>query len=139
MSESPRREAWRKMRALTHLPVHMSRLHKLYSEAGLTPGVGKALAQMPSDHPVPMRELASVLHCDNSYVTSVVDVLEEKGLVERRAHPSDRRIKVLSLTEEGALLAKRARAELAEPPASFDALSETEAAQLRDLMRKLSD
>lgn len=127
------------MRSLTHLPAHLARLHKLYDEAGITPGVGKALVQLPSDHPVPMRELASALHCDNSYVTSVVDVLEEKGLVERRAHPSDRRIKVISLTEEGALLAKRARAELADPPPVFDSLTDTEAAQLRDLMRKLGD
>jgi DNA-binding MarR family transcriptional regulator len=86
-----------------------------------------------------MRELASALHCDNSYITSVVDVLEEKGLVERRAHPSDRRIKVISLTEEGALLAKRAKAELAEPPPVFDSLTDAEAAQLRDLMRKFGD
>ena len=86
-----------------------------------------------------MRELASALHCDNSYVTSVIDVLEEKGLVDRRAHPSDRRIKVIFLTEEGALLAKRARAELAEPPPVFDSLTAAEAVQLRDLMRKLGD
>jgi DNA-binding MarR family transcriptional regulator len=127
------------MRALTHLPAHLARLHRLYDEAGITPGVGKALVQLPLDRPVPMRELASALHCDNSYVTSVIDVLEEKALVERRAHPSDRRIKVISLTEEGALLAKRARAELAEPPPVFDALTNSEAAQLRDLMRKLGD
>ena len=127
------------MRELTHLPAHLARFHKIYGEAGLTPGVGKALVQLPSDHPVPMRELASALHCDNSYVTSVIDILEEKGLVERRAHPSDRRIKVISLTEEGALLAKRARAELAEPPPVFDSLTNAEAAQLRDLLRKLGD
>lgn len=125
------------MRALTHLPAHLARLHRLYDEAGITPGVGKALVQLPVDRPVPIRELASALHCDNSDVTSVIDVLEEKALVERRAHPSDRRIKVISLTEEGALLAKRARAELAEPPPVFDALTNSEAAQLRDLMRKL--
>jgi len=127
------------MRAVAHSPAHLARLHKLYGEAGLTPGVGKALVQLPSDRPVPMRELASALHCDNSYITSVVDVLEEKSLVERRAHPSDRRIKVISLTEEGALLAKRAKAELAEPPPVFDSLTDAEAAQLRDLMRKFGD
>ena len=127
------------MRALSHLPAHLARLHKLYEEAGITPGVGKALVQLPSDRPVPMRELASALHCDNSYITSVIDVLEEKGLVERRAHPSDRRIKVISLTEKGALLAERAKAEVAEPPPVFEALTNAEAAQLRDLMRKLGD
>jgi DNA-binding MarR family transcriptional regulator len=127
------------MRDIPHHPAQVASLHKLYGEAGITPGVGKALVQLPSDHPVPMRELASALHCDNSYITSVIDILEEKGLVERHAHPSDRRIKVISLTEDGALLAKRARAKLAEPPPAFDSLTDTEATQLRDLMRKLGD
>ncbi len=65
------------MRELSHLPAHLAKLHKLYDEAGITPGVGKALVQLPVDHSVPMRELASALHCDNSYVTSVIDVLKE--------------------------------------------------------------
>lgn len=126
------------MRTLAHFPPQIARLHRIYSDAGITPGVGKALAQLPEDRAVSMREFASFLHCDNSYVTSVVDALEEKGLVERRAHPSDRRIKVVVLTDEGALVAKTARAELADPPPSFESLSDTEAEQLRRLMRKLS-
>ena len=125
------------MRALTHLPSHMDQVHRLVAEVGLTPGVGKALAHLDLDSPMPMRDLAAALRCDNSYITAVVDALQEKGLVERRPHPSDRRVKVLVLTEAGATLAKRIQAEMAEPPAVFDALSETEARQLRDLMRKL--
>lgn len=133
-----RQEAWRRMRTLAHLPAHLDRVHRLAAEAGLTPGVSKALPHIPPDRPVPMRELAASLRCDNSYVTAVVDALEERGLAERRAHPTDRRVKVVALTASGAALATRLQAEMAEPPPEFDALTDAEAAQLRDLMRKLA-
>jgi DNA-binding MarR family transcriptional regulator len=127
------------LRDLAHLPSHLDRFHAILAEVGLTPGVGKAFSHMPLDRPVQMRELASALHCDNSYVTSVVDVLEEKRLAERQPHPTDRRVKVVCLTEEGTLLAKRIQSELAHPPAVFDRLTDAEVAELRDLMRKLTD
>jgi DNA-binding MarR family transcriptional regulator len=111
----------------------------MMGEAAVSPGVGKALAHLSVDRPIPMRELAAALRCDNSYVTAVVDSLEERGLAERQTHPTDRRIKVVHLTDAGAVLAKRIQAELAEPPSAFGALTDAEALQLRDLMRKLTD
>jgi DNA-binding MarR family transcriptional regulator len=137
MAESSRREAWRRMRDLAHLPEHLDRVHAILAEAGLRPGVGKALVYIPLDGPIPMRDLAAALRCDNSYVTSVVDSLEEHGIAERRP-PYDRRIKVVWLTEEGVLVAKRVREALAEPPPAFERLTTGEANQLRNLLRKLT-
>jgi DNA-binding MarR family transcriptional regulator len=85
-----------------------------------------------------MRELAGALRCDNSYVTSVVDGLEQRGLARRRPHPTDRRIKVIELTEQGAALAIRVRTVLDEPPASFAGLSEEDATVLLGLIRMVS-
>lgn len=51
--------------------------------------------------PMPMREMAARLMCDASNVTGVADRLEERGLVERRVDPADRRVKLLALTERG--------------------------------------
>ncbi len=51
--------------------------------------------------PRPMGELAGRLACDASNVTGLTDRLEARGLVERRAAPGDRRVKVLALTHEG--------------------------------------
>ncbi len=51
--------------------------------------------------PCPMGELAGRLACDASNVTGLTDRLEARGLVERRASPGDRRVKVLALTDEG--------------------------------------
>ena len=127
------------MQELVHLPSQLQPFHQIAGEGQLTPGVAKALAKLPSDRAVTMREFAGTLHCDNSYVTSVIDVLEERGLVERQLHPTDRRVKVLRLTEEGSLLAKKLRHALLQPPQSFRNLSEEETVELRCLLRKLSD
>lgn len=58
--------------------------------------------------PAAMRELADHLGCDASSVTGLADRLEKRGVVERSAG-SDRRVKLLRLTDEG----RRLRAELA--------------------------
>jgi DNA-binding MarR family transcriptional regulator len=135
---SPAREAWQAMRELAHDPQCLDRVHRLVGDAGLTPGIGKAMAHLPLDgRPLTMRELATALRCDSSYVTSVVDALEEHGLAERQAHPTDRRVKVVSLTPAGEQLAGRVQAELASPPTCFANLSAEELDELRDLLAKL--
>jgi len=131
-------EAWRQMRELTHHPDVLRRTHELAEEIGLTPGITKALVHLSATHPTPMRDLAGALRCDNSYVTAVVDGLEERGMARRLPHPTDRRIKVIELTEQGAALATRVRAVLGEPPAAFARLSDEEAALLLELVRKVS-
>ncbi|MFZ4518566.1 MAG: MarR family winged helix-turn-helix transcriptional regulator [Microthrixaceae bacterium] len=50
----------------------------------------------------PASQVAGLLDVTPSTVTSVVDGLTARGLVERRADPDDRRRVVLSLTAEGA-------------------------------------
>ena len=57
----------------------------------LSPPQAGALQQLDPDTPVPMGELAVALHCDASTVTGLVDRLESRGLVERKASPRDRR------------------------------------------------
>ena len=49
----------------------------------------------------PQRALAETLHIPASSMVSVIDHLEERGLVERRVHPADRRSRTLHLTEAG--------------------------------------
>lgn len=84
-----------------------------------------------------MRQLAARMGCDNSYVTPLVDTLEKMGLAAREAHPTDRRIKVIVLTERGRHVAERVQRGYATPPAAFSALSQAEAATLCDLLRKV--
>jgi DNA-binding MarR family transcriptional regulator len=83
-----------------------------------------------------MRELAQALACDNSNVTGIVDRLEVRGLVERRAAPHDRRVKMLYVTPEGIELRARVKARMEEPPEPLKRLDPDEQAQLRDLLLK---
>ncbi|GGL93314.1 MarR family transcriptional regulator [Streptomyces fumigatiscleroticus] len=72
---------------------------------GLTAAQATALREMTG--PMTMRELAERMSCEPSNATFVIDRLEKQGLVERRAHPTDRRAKHLLLTPEGSALRER--------------------------------
>jgi DNA-binding MarR family transcriptional regulator len=134
----PAGEAWELMRDLTHDPQVLGRVHDLAAEAGIIGGAAKALKYLSSTQPTPMRQLAANLRCDTSYITTIVDNLENAGVARREAHATDRRIKVVVLTEAGQKVADRVTAIMGTPPRAFAALSEQEATTLRDLLRKLS-
>lgn len=115
------------------------RMQSACAMAHVPPGVLKTLIHLSPDAPTPMRDIATHFGVDSSYVTSLVDELENNGLAERRPHPTDRRIKTIALTAKG-LEAQRSIQELMwEPPACFAALSESEQTQLARLLRKLVD
>jgi len=130
-------EAWERMREITHDPQVLGQLQALADEAGIIPGAAKALRFLSTTEPMAMRRLAANLRCDNSYVTTIVDSLEEAGVARREAHATDRRIKVIVLTDAGRTLAGRAQEILGTPPPAFELLSPAETEILRDLMRKL--
>jgi DNA-binding MarR family transcriptional regulator len=75
------------------------------------------------DEPMAMNALAERLGIDASYVTTIADQLEERGLIERQPHPTDRRVKSLALTPEGRQLRERLAAELWTDVPMLDALS----------------
>jgi DNA-binding MarR family transcriptional regulator len=85
--------------------------------------------------PMSMRELAGLLGVDPPNLTPLVDDLERSGLVERRAHPTDRRVKLVVATSEGAALARRAEEILDRPPAG---LVDLPPAELEALVRTLA-
>src|SRR5439155_25821467 len=96
------------------------------AEAGLTPLQSRALRLLDVDNPVPMNELATLLRCDPSYVTGIVDRLEELGWVERRPSASDRRVKTLALTPLGLAHQAELGAKLRALPPAIAALSRTD-------------
>ena len=60
--------------------------------------------------PLPVNEIGKKVLLTSGSITVAVDRLEEKGLVERRAHGSDRRARIVHLTKEGKKLITRAYA-----------------------------
>jgi DNA-binding MarR family transcriptional regulator len=83
-----------------------------------------------------MRCLAEALGCDASNITGIVDRLEARGLVERRACTRDRRVKELALTPAGAALRARVLQRLSEPPAPIARLSSEDQRALCAILRK---
>lgn len=105
-----------------------------FSELGLT--VPQAMLLRQLDQPLAMNAVAGRLHCDASNVTGIVDRLEARGLVERRAAEGDRRVKALAITPAGAALRKRVIQVMTEPPAAIAALSVKDQEALRDILAR---
>ncbi|MGH2759186.1 MAG: MarR family winged helix-turn-helix transcriptional regulator [Actinomycetota bacterium] len=61
------------------------------------------------DEPLPISHVATGMGCDASNITWMTDRLEQRGLVERRPDPPDRRVKQLALTEAGRRLRRQMR------------------------------
>lgn len=133
------REAWGAVFALVFSEESHERMHDACESLGLTPGLMKALITMRPGPGRPMKQLAGQWRCDASYVTSLVDGLEERGFVERQAHPTDRRAKVVALTTLGDRTRELLLDKLHDPPAWFDSLSTNERRTLRDLLHRLVD
>lgn len=127
--------AWRAMRSLV-LDSH-DRRAAVCEAVGLSFLRVKALLQLAGGSRT-MSELAAALSCDAPYATVVVDDLQRRALVNRSAHHGDRRVKVVSITAEGAELAARARALLEEPPAALVALPAPETEALAATLTRLA-
>ena len=132
------RQAWRIIQELLFEGETHDRMHQVCNANGLTPGLAKALVHLSPDVGVAMRELAERWACDASYVTALIDGLEERGMAERRPSPGDRRIKAVVLTEVGAEAKARVLDRMWQPPKAFDVLSPPEEAQLRDILEKVA-
>ncbi|WP_461028625.1 MarR family winged helix-turn-helix transcriptional regulator, partial [Streptomyces sparsus] len=119
----------------------VARYHEEYAEAAagysLTGAQARVLALLTVG-PTPMRRIAEQLKCEPSNVTGIVDRLEARGLAERQAAPSDRRVKLAAATDAGREVATRLRESLGdfarEPLAG---LSEAERTTLRDLLHRM--
>src|SRR2546428_11807246 len=64
---------------------------RILERFGLTPGDSKALLHLDSEMAQSMGSLAAAWSCDASNATWMVDRLEQRGLVERRAGAGGRR------------------------------------------------
>jgi DNA-binding MarR family transcriptional regulator len=89
----------------------------------------KALRSLAAG-PLALGRLADQLMTDAPYTSVIVADLERRGMVERKAHPADRRSKLVVITPAGAEAAELAERILNEPPASLLALDPADLAAL---------
>lgn len=83
-------------------------------EFDITPGLFGVLVTIESNPDLKQQELAKATQLDRSTVVSVIDGLERRGLVERRAVANDRRSNALRLTSDGTALLKKLKRRVAE-------------------------
>jgi DNA-binding MarR family transcriptional regulator len=130
-------DAFERLRHIAFEGEHVERMAALGVRTKLSPGVLKTLMRLSKEDGISMGEIARAIGCDPSYVTALVDDLDERGLARRESAPYDRRVKIVVLTDAGRMLAAEVDSVLSVPPAAFSALSASELRQLRDLLDKV--
>ncbi|MBU3742070.1 MAG: MarR family transcriptional regulator [Candidatus Kapabacteria bacterium] len=86
--------------------VELQPLDLTYTQVALLAGIQELLAD---GKPVTQARLSTYTENDVMMMSKAVRVLEERGLLDRRDHPSDSRAKSLVLTKAGAALLKKAQ------------------------------
>jgi MarR family transcriptional regulator, 2-MHQ and catechol-resistance regulon repressor len=89
--------------------------------------------------PLPVNQIGKKVLLTSGSITVAVDRLEKRGLVERRAHDTDRRARIVHLTREGKKLITRIYAEHAADMEKLAAASLTKAERktLISLLKKI--
>lgn len=88
--------------------------------------------------PLPVNAIGARVSLTSGSISIAIDRLEGKGLVERRAHPEDRRARVVHLTSTGRKLIECAFAEhAAAMELAASGLNAAERAETIALLRKL--
>ena len=124
---------------LTLLFQSKHRIYKIAEKYDLTMMQSTAVTMLSHDNPKAMRTLSDYFMCDASTVTGLVDRLEARQLITRANHPTDRRVKLLALTDEGAELREKIMAEMqqAESERLNGLLSNEERKTLHQLLTKV--
>jgi DNA-binding MarR family transcriptional regulator len=88
--------------------------------------------------PMTAKEIAKAATMDAPATTVAVNDLEDRGLVVREAHPTNRRCKVVSLTEDGRRVVASIDGVEDPAPRPFAALSQAELKSLESILAKLA-
>jgi DNA-binding MarR family transcriptional regulator len=102
----------------------------------VTPQMAHALNEIPESGSITMKVLSAALMCDASNMTGIIDRLEARALVERRADPDDRRVKCVALTPAGKRLRKRIDEAFNQPPPAIAAMPVADQRALGTLIRQ---
>lgn len=107
-------------------------------EFDISPGRFGVLVLISANPGMTQSLLASATQLDRSTMVAVIDQLEARGLVERRASPTDRRSNALVLTEGGEKLLKQLKRRIKQHEARIaSAMTSSETATLVELLTRI--
>ena len=117
----------------------VKRISGLLQPFDLSPASGLVLSILAdSKSPLPPNKIADRLIISRASVTGLIDSLERRGYVQRRPHPSDRRMLLVELTERGMQVANAFRPIVHQHQKMWlEALSEKEQQRLIDSLQCL--
>lgn len=104
-------------------------------EFDITPGLFGILVLIDANPDLKQSDLARAARLDRSTVVTVIDNLERRELVERRASPTDRRSNALRLTAGGRAFLRKLKQRVAAHEKRLTA--QFDASEREDLMRLL--
>jgi DNA-binding MarR family transcriptional regulator len=139
MSARPRNaadQAWQTMVSLV-MDSRGDWRKKVAEATGLPFSRVRALRRLDAG-PLSLRDLAEALTTDAPAATVAVNDLEARGLVERRAHPTDGRTKRVSLTAAGRRVLASARAVTEHAPQGLAGLPARDLATLQRILATLA-
>src|SRR6266851_229061 len=114
----------------------LGRAEEIARQYGVPTFFLKALHRL--DCPMAMKELGQRMHCDPSFVTSVADMLEKRGLATRESDPADRRVKRLVLTSAGLEMKNQMEQAMLDRSPWRQYLTQDERATLITLIHKMA-
>src|SRR6476660_6242401 len=115
------------------------RFHQALEPWELEPGEFALLRAVAANEGEAQNALAERLHISPSWMVAVVDELEKRGLLERRPHARDRRVRNLHLTAAGKKLLRQAERQAEQFDRQVaDQLGKEELQQLLDLLDRVA-
>jgi len=115
------------------------RFHQVLGPLELEPGEFALLRAVAANEGEAQNALAERLHISPSWMVAVVDELETRGLLERKPHARDRRVRNRHLTAAGKKLMRKAERQAEQFDRQVtEPLSEAELQQLLDLLDRVA-
>jgi DNA-binding MarR family transcriptional regulator len=109
-------------------------------QSGLTRSQWQVLSKLSHNEGIHQKGLADLLEIESITLVRLLDKMEQRGLIERRSHPTDRRMTLLFLTPEAhpllLLMRKLGEQTRQEAMAGFSEQEHEQLQQLLDRMRQ---
>lgn len=119
--------------------LSISRMQSALGSLGMKARAYSLLGVAASDARPTQRELSEFLQLDPSQIVSLIDDLEQRGLVRREPDPRDRRAKVVVATAAGQDLAEESRKTVVESDnAWFSLIPEEDRERFFEILRSLA-
>jgi DNA-binding MarR family transcriptional regulator len=124
---------------LSQVGIHASRrFAERIAELDLHPPMFRVLNVVDAAEGQSQQAIGEAIQAPASRMVAIVDELEQRGLVERRPHPSDRRVRALYLTAEGRKVLGEGRKIAAEHEQDLTrGMSTADRERLIELLRRL--